>query len=501
MGGVRNTLCALVGVRLNLGTAADWIVDRPVLTLHPNLRARQTKLLEDREESLRDGAVGIILAGGRGVRFGNDKPKQFSPLGGRPIVDYAIETFSAHPEISELFVTYPEGFRDQTEALVAPYRRVKPITLVQGGATRPASTRAALAALPAGRHKVLFHDGVRPFVSANIITRAIAALDENDGADVVIETADTIVQLTDDREVLAGIPERPSLRRGQTPQGFWSDDLRSAYAAMDDADLLRFTDDCGVLLAYRPGARIAAVQGSEQNIKITHPVDMFLAEQLLYLGQTQRQGLEKVYDSPVAIVLGDASGLGLVVRERLETLGWRVFGGSRATGVDVRDQASVIRRFGEVAAEAGKIDLIANFAGTLHVGRLDAADFAAIDDMISTNLMGSIHVARASYDHLTKSGGHLMLCSSSSYFRGRRDTAAYSASKAAVVNLTQALAEEWAEDGVVVSCLVPRRADTPMRQKAFPDEDPSLRMKPERLADAVEQLLRHPQSGLIKHVN
>ena len=445
--------------------------------------------------------IGVILAGGRGVRFGLDKPKQFNPLAGRPIMDYAVETLSAHPDITQLIVTYPEGFHDLTEALVAPYRRVKPITLVQGGATRPASTRAALAAVPAGRHKVLFHDGVRPFVSADIITRSIAALEGHDGVDVVIETADTIVELTGDRDVLSSIPERAALRRGRTPQGFWSDDLRAAYGGMDDEALSRFTDDCGVLLAYRPNARIAAVQGSEQNIKITHPVDMFLAEQLLYLGQTQHVGLERAYDAPVAVVLGDASGLGLVVRERLESLGWRVFGGSRATGVDVRDQASVIRRFEDVAAEAGKIDLIANFAGTLHVGRLDAADFSAIDDMIATNLMGSIHVARASYDHLTKSGGHLMLCSSSSYFRGRRDTAAYSASKAAVVNLTQALAEEWAEDGVVVSCLVPRRADTPMRQKAFPDEDPALRMKPARLADAVEQLLRHPQSGLIKHVN
>ncbi|WP_421730461.1 SDR family NAD(P)-dependent oxidoreductase [Brevundimonas sp.] len=445
--------------------------------------------------------IGVILAGGRGLRFGLDKPKQFNPLAGRPIMDYAIETLSAHAEITQLVVTYPEGFFDQTEAVVAPYRRVKPITLVQGGSTRPASTRAALAALPAGRHKVLFHDGVRPFVTADIITRTISALDGHDGADVVIETADTIVQLGDGGDVLSRIPDRTSLRRGQTPQGFWTDDLRSAYEAMDDEGLSRFTDDCGVLLAHRPEARIAAVQGSERNIKITHPIDMFLAEQLLYLGQTQHEGLEKIYDSPVAVVLGDASGLGRVVRERLESLGWRVFGGSRATGVDVRDQASVIRRFDEVAVEAGKIDLIANFAGTLHVGRLDAADFLAIDEVISTNLMGSIHVARASYDHLTKSGGHLMLCSSSSYFRGRRDTAAYSASKAAVVNLTQALAEEWAEDGIVVSCLVPRRADTPMRQKAFPDENPALRMKPARLADAVEQLLRHPQSGLIKHVN
>lgn len=446
--------------------------------------------------------IGVILAAGRGLRFGLEKPKQFNPLAGRPIMDYAIETFAAHPEISELFVIFPEGFRDQTEALIAAYRKIKPVTLVQGGETRAASTRAALAAIGSQtRRKILFHDGVRPFVSTEIISRAIAALDDHDGADVVIETADTIVQLQSEQTMLDTIPERARLRRGQTPQAFWSDVLGAAYEVMSDNDLGRFTDDCGVLLAHKPDARIAAVAGSERNIKITRPVDMFLAEQLLYLGQSERTGLERVYDNPVAVIIGDSSGLGLVVRERLERLGWQVHGGSRTTGVDVRDEASLSRCFADVAAQTGKIDLVANFAGTLHVGRLDTADFSALDEMITTNLLGSIHVARAAFDHLHRSGGHLMLCSSSSYFRGRRDTAVYSASKAAVVNLTQALAEEWAGDGIVVSCLVPRRADTPMRQRAFPDEDPSLRMKPERLAEAVEQLLRNPQSGLIKHVN
>ncbi len=417
-------------------------------------------------------------------------------------MDYAIEAFAGHPDIAEIFVTYPEGFRDETERLVAPYRRFKPINLVQGGTSRPASTRAALDAIGmTSRSKILFHDGVRPFVTADIISRTIAALDTSDGADVVIQTADTIVQLDEAQKQLDNIPQRAQLRRGQTPQGFWSDTLGEAYASMSDEVLGRFTDDCGVLLAHKADARIAAVEGSERNIKITHPVDMFLAEQLLYLGQSQRSSIEKTYEEPVAVILGDTSGLGLVVRERLEDLGWRVFGASRSSGVDVRDQGALDQRLKAIAKEAGKIDLVANFAGTLHVGRLDSTDFGAIDEMIATNLMGSIHVARAAYEHLVHSGGHLMLCSSSSYFRGRRDTAAYSASKAAVVNLTQALAEEWADDGVTVTCVVPRRADTPMRQRAFPNEDPALRMKPERMAEAVEELLRHPQNGLIKHVN
>jgi NAD(P)-dependent dehydrogenase (short-subunit alcohol dehydrogenase family) len=188
------------------------------------------------------------------------------------------------------------------------------------------------------------------------------------------------------------------------------------------------------------------------------------------------------------------------VKNRLEHRGWRVFGASRSTGVDVRNQAALTQRFAQVESEVGKIDLVANFAGVLHVGRFQDADSSVIDEVVSTNLLGSINVARSAYPHLERTKGQLVLCSSSSYFRGRRDTAAYSASKAAVVNFTQALADEWRDHEITVSCIVPRRADTPMRQKAFPDEDPKLRMRPELVADAVEEMIATRFPGQIKHV-
>lgn len=447
-------------------------------------------------------AVGIILAGGSGVRFGNTKPKQFTALAGRPIMDYAIETFSLHPQIERLYVTFPAGFRDDVEAIVAPYRRHKPVDLVEGGSSRAASTRAALAAIGASEPtKLLFHDAVRPFLASEVITRTIAALDDADGADVVIQTADTIVQLAGWTDMLAEIPPRARLRRGQTPQGFWSHHLVAAYDALADDELGRFSDDCGVLLAWKPDAKIAAVEGSETNIKVTHPIDLFLAEQLLYRGDTRGLPVaEHKLDDPVAVIIGDTSGLGLVAREWLESAGWRVHGASRRSGVDVRDRASVERRLDEIAAETGKIDVVANFAGVLHAGSLVDSGDREIDDTVSTNFLGSIHVARAAHRHLSASRGQLVLCSSSSYFRGRKLTAAYSASKAAVVNLTQALAEEWSDDGIVVSCIVPRRADTPMRRKAFPNEDPALAMRPEEVAKALRELLQRRQSGVIKHV-
>lgn len=446
-------------------------------------------------------AVAIVLAGGSGRRFGQSIPKQFTPLAGRPLLDYPLQVFADHPDIDEMIVTYPEGFREEVEAVTAKYAKLKPLRLVQGGSSRAASTRAALGIIQGNRRKLLFHDAVRPFVNSDIIRRCVLALDNYDAADVVVEAADTIVEIDPESGILKKIPNRTHLRRGQTPQAFWLDILASAYEAYSDDELSRFTDDCGVLLSVNPRARIAAIEGSDTNLKITRMVDLFLAEQLLYLGEAHGIALERPpLTNPTAVVVGDTSGLGLIVKERLEQKGWRIFGASRSMGVDVRNQAAVEKNFSDVAAQVGKIDMVANFAGVLHVGRLNDADADAIDEVVSTNLLGSINVARSAYPHLQQTKGQLVLCSSSSYFRGRRDTAAYSASKAAVVNLTQALADEWRDDGIAVGCIVPRRADTPMRQKAFPDEDPALRMRPELVADAMEEMLatRHP--GQIKHV-
>ncbi|HEY1837656.1 MAG: bifunctional cytidylyltransferase/SDR family oxidoreductase [Rhizomicrobium sp.] len=446
--------------------------------------------------------MAIILAGGSGRRFGQSIPKQFTPLAGRPLLDYPLQVFADHPEIDELVVAYPDGFREEVEAIAGKYAKLKPVKYVQGGSSRAASTRAALGVLEGGaRKKLLFHDAVRPFVDSDIIRRCILALDSYDATDVVVEAADTIVELEPESGILKRIPNRTLLRRGQTPQGFWSDILAAAYEVYSDDDLSRFTDDCGVLLSVNPRARIAAIEGSDTNLKITRMVDLFLAEQLLYLGQAHGIALDRPpLTDPTAIVVGDTSGLGLIVKQRLERKGWRIFGASRSMGVDVRNQAAVEKHFSDVVAQSGKIDMVANFAGVLHVGRLNDADATVIDEVVSTNLLGSINVARSAFPHLQQTKGQLVLCSSSSYFRGRRDTAAYSASKAAVVNLTQALADEWRDDGIAVGCIVPRRADTPMRQKAFPNEDPGLRMRPELVADAMEEMLatRHP--GQIKHV-
>lgn len=448
-------------------------------------------------------AIGVVLAAGRGLRFGSDKPKQFHNLAGRMIVEYPIEAYMNHAGISEVIVVHPAGFDAEIEAMRKKFGGRKPLRFVTGSTTRPGSTRAVLRAIGTGaeNRKILFHDAVRPFLTRDIIDRCLLALDSFEAVDTVVPAVDTIVMLDEGSEWLEAIPPRARLRRGQTPQGFWLDRITEAYDVLDDEQLGRFTDDCGVLLSRFPEVKIAAVDGHENNIKITSPLDMFLAEQLMYAWTAEApQAPDRVQEKTVAVLFGGTSGLGLASAERMTSLGWTVEVASRSTGVDIRDLAAVRSFLEDVRARHGRIDLIANFAGILQVGRLEDMDLAMIDQVLSINLMGSIVVSQASLPYLSETRGHLVLTSSSSYYRGRANTAAYSASKAAVVNLTQALAEEWAAEGVTVSCIVPRRADTPMRRNAFPDEDQGPNLKPEAVADAILELHQRNQTGIVRHV-
>lgn len=447
-------------------------------------------------------AIGVILAGGVGARFAANLPKQFYNLAGKPIVEYALESMVKHASISSIYVVHPAKDVALVEGLVEKYAHVSPIRLVNGGTTRAGSTLAALRAIGrCGRRKVLFHDAVRPFLSDEILDRCIAGLDFYDAVDTVVPAADTIVQLDQSMEVLQEIPTRARLRRGQTPQGFWVDQLWEAYVDLTADELNRFTDDCGVLLAKFPSARIGAVEGDDKNVKITTPMDLFLAEQILYSGiSTQIRRPKRIKHKAIAAIFGASSGLGLAAAQRLRKLGWTVEGASRSTGVDVRDFKQVSKFLSTVHSDHSRIDLVANFAGVLYVGSLITMDIEHVEEILAVNLMGSINVSRASHKYLQKLKGHLVLTASSSYYRGRGQTAVYSASKAAVVNLTQALADEWLSDGITVSCIVPRRADTPMRRNAFPNENQCDSLNPETVADAIVDLHDRKQSGIVKHV-
>ena len=226
--------------------------------------------------------VAVVLGGGVGHRLGAGMPKQLLTLGGRTLIERCVAAFEAAPDVDEILVVMARGYTGQVKAMLADggYRKVTDV--IEGGETRPDSTRVALAAIAAstpGDCGVLLHDAARPLVDQRIIADCIAALQVHDAAGVAVATSDTIVIAEDG--VMHSVPPRETLFRCQTPQCFRLPVITRAHelAAADPG--FAPTDDCGVVLRYLPEVAVHIVPGSERNIKITYAHDLAVAEVLL----------------------------------------------------------------------------------------------------------------------------------------------------------------------------------------------------------------------------
>jgi 2-C-methyl-D-erythritol 4-phosphate cytidylyltransferase len=231
--------------------------------------------------------VAVVLAGGSGQRFGAGVPKQLLELDGLTLLAHCVAAFDAAPGVDDVLVVMPPGRTADAEKLRADGAYPKLIAVIEGGASRPASTRAAISAISARRGAagddgdwgVLFHDAARPLVDQRIIADCVAALERVDALGVAVPTADTIVVVADG--VMTQIPRRDSLLRCQTPQAFRLSVITRAHElALADPDY-EPTDDCGVVLRYLPDVPVHVVQGSERNLKITYPRDLAIARVLL----------------------------------------------------------------------------------------------------------------------------------------------------------------------------------------------------------------------------
>ena len=230
--------------------------------------------------------VAVVLAGGSGLRFGADVPKQLLRLDGRTLIEHCVAAFNQAPGVDEVLVVMPAAHIGEAAKLLDGGGFSKLAGIIEGGTTRPGSTRQAIAAIGArlramriGDCGVLLHDAARPLVGQRIIANCVAALSEADAVGVAVPTSDTIVVVADG--VMTRMPRRDSLLRCQTPQGFrWSVLARAHDLALADPDFSP-TDDCGVVLRYLPDVPVRVVAGSEHNLKITYPRDLAIAETLL----------------------------------------------------------------------------------------------------------------------------------------------------------------------------------------------------------------------------
>ncbi len=447
--------------------------------------------------------VAVVLAGGSGARLDVGLPKQLLKLAGKPVIEHTLDALHECREIDEILVVMAADGLDQLDEIIAGrYPKIRAV--IPGGADRNESTKRAIAALGARECKVLFHDAVRPFVDQKIVTDCVAALDRHAAVDVVIESADTIV-VVDGTERIVEIPERRYLRRGQTPQGFLLSTIREAYARAEGDPHFSATDDCSVVLKYLPETTIQAVSGSEHNLKITYPLDMFIADKLFQLASTT--SVSKHSDryanlrGKTLVVFGGSYGIGAEVMRLFKAAGASTFSFSRhATGTDIRHLDAVEAALVEASEKTGRIDFVVNAAAILRRQPFMDMSVEDIEDQVTVNYLGPALIARASLPYLQRTRGHLLLFTSSSYTRGRADYSLYSSAKAAVVNLTQALADEWSTAGVRVNCINPERTRTPMRVRNFGQEPAGTLLEPAAVAQTVLEVLVSDLTGHVVDV-
>ena len=215
----------------------------------------------------------LVVAAGRGLRFGAELPKQYLAVAGRPVLYHGAAAFARHPEVDAVRVVIQPDDRALYDAAVSGLELLDPVA---GGATRQDSVRLGLESLaPLAPERVLVHDGARPVVDAGVIGRVLAALDESPGAIAAVAVGDSLKRAADDGRIAASV-DRAGLWRAQTPQGFRFADILAAHRAAAGRGL---TDDAAV--AEAAGMAVALVAGSDDNIKVTTEDDAARVERAL----------------------------------------------------------------------------------------------------------------------------------------------------------------------------------------------------------------------------
>ena len=220
----------------------------------------------------RADTAALVVAAGRGARFGGGTPKQYRRLGGRTVLERSLRIFTEHPEVGRTLAAIHAGDRALYDAAAAGLDLPEPVI---GGATRQESARRGLEALAARPpERVVIHDAARPLATAEVVSRALAALATHDGAAAAVPARDTLKRVADG--TMAETIPRDGVRLAQTPQAFRFAGILAAHRA---AAGLALTDDAAV--AERAGLRVAAVESDPDNVKITTEEDLARAERLL----------------------------------------------------------------------------------------------------------------------------------------------------------------------------------------------------------------------------
>lgn len=227
--------------------------------------------------------IAVIFAGGSGKRMGtSDIPKQFLLLHGKPIIIHTLEHFQAHPEIDAIVIACKEDWVSHLRQLIDQYHIDKVRSVVPGGDTGQESIYHALLAAKtvSGDEKsvVLIHDGVRPIINADVISRDIRSVNEHGSAITTAVVTETILVVNENESILE-VPDRACSRVAKAPQCFWLEDILACHERARAEGRSDYIDSCTMMKTY--GYELYLVDGPQENIKITTQDDFYTMRALL----------------------------------------------------------------------------------------------------------------------------------------------------------------------------------------------------------------------------
>ncbi len=223
----------------------------------------------------------VIVVAGRGKRMGTDMPKQFLKLKGKTIIERTAAVFGGCVSVNEMVIVSSEHGLEECKKIFESYSWGKPVKYVLGGAERYESVYNGLKAVDEKCGIVIIHDGVRPFVTENIIEDSISAAVEYGACAAGVKSKDT-VKICDENGFVVSTPSREMVYNIQTPQTFRRDIITEAYRKAKESGIYG-TDDAS--LAENAGYPVKIIEGSYDNIKITTPDDLIVGEKILSGGK------------------------------------------------------------------------------------------------------------------------------------------------------------------------------------------------------------------------
>lgn len=236
--------------------------------------------------------IAVIFAGGSGVRMNTrSKPKQFLELRGKPIIIYTLELFDNHPLIDGIVVVCLESWIPFLKKMLKKFEINKVVKIVSGGDSGQDSIYRGLCAVEdyckdKGEENavVLIHDGVRPLIVDETITRNIEKAHEKGSAITVVPAIETFVIQKEEGQMV--IPDRSSCLLARAPQSFYLKDILSIHRKNKENGNITFIDSCSMMSYF--GYKMATIEGPMENIKITTPTDYFIFRAMVEVHENQQ---------------------------------------------------------------------------------------------------------------------------------------------------------------------------------------------------------------------